>query len=241
VDYDCWKIAKAVLPVADRVLLHGKQKGTGKTTIAQRYGLKQDQNSVSLYLTEYTPVHEIRGSIYPQLTKAGDRKWEWLNGPALEAYQNGGRLVINEINDTSDDCVTFLLALLDDKSVSKITLPDGKVITPHPNFSVVATMNAEPEDLHPALRDRFPITIHIDKPNPEAIAALPRDLQESAMACTSLEEDRYIGMRQWMAFAELRDTHQLDLEICASACFGTQAEEVYNAFQLGETYHGYRY
>ena len=237
---NCWNIVDAIAPVADRVLLHGVP-GTGKTHASQRAGLKSGQMVFNCYLTEYTPVTDLRGGLFPTLTADGERKFEWVDGPGLEAYRNGGRLVINEINQCSDDCITFLLALLDDRAVSKITLSTGETITPHPNFSVFATMNGEPHDLLPALRDRFPITVNIDEPHPQAVNSLPADLRDSAKATTMLAGERSIGMRQWIAYSELRDTHKIDMETAAAAVFGTQAEEVVNAFRMGITYEGSGY
>lgn len=234
---DDWKVAEAVMPYASAVLLYGIP-GTGKTFAGQRVGVKPGDAVYSLYLTEYTPVTEVRGTIYPILTN-GEREFKWVDGPALMAYRNGGRLVINEINQCSDDCITFLLALLDNPESSKITLPSGEVIRPHKNFTVVATMNGEPGDLLPALRDRFPVTIRISKPHPNAVKALPEDLQKHAASTAVLEEERRVGIRQWMAFAALRDN--VDPVVAMEACFGNQAEEILNAMTMStERDYGYR-
>lgn len=227
---DDWKIAEAVLPHSRSTLLYGIP-GTGKTYAGQRTGVNPGEAVYSLYLTEYTPVSEVRGTIYPILTN-GEREFKWVDGPALMAYRSGGRLVINEINQCSDDCITFLLALLDNPESSKITLPSGEVIKPHKNFTVVATMNGEPSDLLPALRDRFPVTIRINKPHPNAVKALPEDLQKHAASTAVLEEERRVGIRQWMAFAQLRE--QIDVEIAMDACFGAQSEEILNAMTMSE-------
>lgn len=227
---DDWTIAEAVLPHAKSVLLYGIS-GTGKTYAGQRIGVNNGQAVYNLYLTEYTPVTEVRGTIYPIL-KNGEREFQWVDGPALMAFRNGGRLVINEINQCSDDCITFLLALLDNPESAKITLPSGEVIRPHPNFTVVATMNGEPSDLLPALRDRFPVTIKISKPHPNAVKALPEDLQKHAASTAVLGEDRRVGIRQWMAFAALRQ--EVDPIMAMQACFGHQADEILNAMTMSE-------
>lgn len=225
---DDWKVAEAVLPHSRSTLLYGIP-GTGKTYAGQRVGVNNGEAVYSLYLTEYTPVTEVRGTIYPILTN-GEREFKWIDGPALMAYRQGGRLVINEINQASDDCITFLLALLDSPESSKITLPSGEVIKPHKNFSVVATMNGEPSDLLPALRDRFPVSIRISKPHPDAVKALPEDLQKHAASTSVLEEERRVGIRQWMAFAALREN--VDPIVAMSACFGNQADEILNAMTM---------
>lgn len=230
-----WELAEAVLPLSDQVLLHGIP-GTGKTYAGLNFGVKPNQQVYSLYLTEYTPLTDIRGSIY-YLVKNNERVPEFVPGPALMAYEFGGRLVINEINQASDDCITFLLALLDNRESSSITLTDGRVVKPHKDFSVVATMNGEPSDLLPALRDRFPVTIRINQPHPDAVKSLPEDLQKHAARTAVLSEERRVGIRQWMAFAGLREN--IDPFMAADACFGTQAEEVLSAMTMAEERDGF--
>lgn len=235
--YDCWDIVKAVLPVCNRVLLHG-EPGTGKTYAGQRFGLKTNKKIYNCYLTEYTPVTEVRGSIYPTLTPSGERKFEWVDGPALEAYRNGGRLVINEIDKASDDTMTFLLALLDDREVSSITLPTREIIRPNPEFTVVATMNVKPMNLPEALRSRFPVSVHVNKPNPEAVSSLSEDLQVAARSTAVLEDGRGTDMRQWITYDILR--FEIAPDMAAQAIFGSQAEEILNAFTMSESRDEYR-
>lgn len=222
-DKDCWTIANKVLPYARRALLWGPP-GTGKTR-AGRYVTKGEQQVMSIYITEYTPVSEPRGNIFP-VVENGERVYKWFDGPATTAFREGYRLVINEINNASDDCITFFLNLLDDEDVAQITLPTGEVITPHPNFSVVATMNGEPNQLLEALRDRFPITLHIDKPNPDAIKSLPTDLQAVAASTAMADAARRRSIRIWKSFGDMRAAKNVDVETALWAHFGAQAPEI---------------
>ena len=59
-----------------------------------------------------------------------------------------------------------------------VPYPDGPLDGSH---TVVATMNGDPTtDIPAALRDRFAITIIIDKVHPSAIETLPADLRAAA-------------------------------------------------------------
>lgn len=234
--YDNWDIARAILPVANRVLLYGPPS-TGKTHAGLYEGLKDGQKAYSFYITQYTPVVDIRGGLQVVI-KDGEKTWEWQDGPALELYRNGGRLVINELDQASDDCITFLLALLDDPKVSRITLPTGETIRPHKNFTCVATMNAQPMVLLEALRSRFPVTINIDQVNPQALLALPQDLRKAAENTIMLDEYRRVDMRQWLSYATLRE--EVDPEMAMQACFGNQAYEIFNALTMVEGRDDYR-
>jgi MoxR-like ATPase len=240
-DRNEWTIINAVLPVCDRALLYGPP-GTGKTYAAQHVGVAAVP-TYNLYLTEYTPLSEIRGSLWPMSGRNGQRILTWIDGAALQLYEHGGRLVLNEINQASDDCVTFLLAMLDDREVSQITLPptiqggSPRIIRPHRNFTVVATMNCEPEDLLPALRDRFPVSIRVSLPNPDAVSTLALDLQPLTNAAV-LESGRAIGMRQILAYESLRA--RIDPLIAASACFGDAADEVLNVLTMADTRESWR-
>jgi MoxR-like ATPase len=227
----CWDTIEIVLPHAKRTLLYGPP-GTGKTHAGVYYGLGDGQDCYSIYITEYTAVSEPRGNIFP-VVRDGQRVYEWQDGPATIAYRNGHRLVINEIDKASDDCMTFFLALLDDAAVSRITLPTGEVVPRHPEFSCVATMNARPIALIDPLRDRFPVTINVDIVNPHAVEALPEAMREvaSSTANDKTLEDR-LGIRAWLEFVHLRQ--HIDETVAAGILFGKKATQVLTAVRAKE-------
>jgi MoxR-like ATPase len=227
---DRWELAEVVLPHTRRCLL-ASPPGTGKSYTAARAGLKtvdgEPQKVYIVYMTEDTPAAELRGHYIPE----GDR-FVWKDGPAVTAWRQGARLVINEIDKTGGDAEIFMLGLLDDTDTAAITLPTGETVRPYKDFSVVATMNGNPDtDLLPALRDRFPVTINLDSIHPEAVKQLPEDLQTAARN-TGLVPDpsRRMSIRLWAEFANLRpivgESH------AAQSIFGERAQQALNALQL---------
>lgn len=222
--FECWELVRLVAAHVRRLLLFGVP-GTGKTHAALRLGVGTDQRVFSITVTPETPAAELRGHFVP----SGDH-FVWMDGPAIAAWRSGGRLVLNEIDHAGGDLLSFLLVLLDDPGSARITLPSGEVVTPAPGFSVVATMNGEPEALPPALRDRFVATIEIDAVAPGALERLPHDVREAARATVALPEERRVSVRAWLEFAELRE--RTDERIAAVTVFGDRASEVLAALRM---------
>lgn len=90
--YDCWAVTDAVMGISRRILLHGPP-GTGKTYAATRRALPEDGKVYSITMTEETPMAEIRGHFVQK-----DNSFVWMHGPAVRAWLEGARLVINEID-----------------------------------------------------------------------------------------------------------------------------------------------
>jgi len=224
-----WDVAEAVLSVSRRVLLRGKP-GTGKTYTAVNCGLQKNQKVYQITMTPETPMAEIRGHF---IQKGGD--FIWHDGPAMVAWDEGARLVINEIDRASEDVHSFLYAIMDDPEFAETTLPTGEVRKPKKGFQIVATMNGEPDDLPDALQDRLPVDILITDLHPDALERLPEDLREPALNTTlAKSEERNISIRMWMEFANLREKIE-DPLIAAQAVFGDKAPAALTALKIGET------
>jgi MoxR-like ATPase len=210
---DIWSVVDRILGVARTALLYGPP-GTGKTFAA--HGTDADSRTVySVTITPDTPAAELRGHYVPV-----GGSFEWRDGPAIKAWREGARLVLNEIDHAGGDCVAFLLNCLDSPETARITLPTGESVKPAAGFQAVATMNGVPEhDLLAALRDRFPVAVAIEEPHPAAIEALPSDLQAAARGTVcATEPERRITLRSWLAFAAYRS--EVGSEVAAFAIFG---------------------
>ncbi len=229
-----WVIIDAVIATSKRVLLHGLP-GTGKTYAAARANLNDDNQKVyQITMTEETPAAEIRGHFLPK-----GEEMVWMDGPAVLAWKEGARLVINEIDRASADSLSLLYAILDDPEFAEFTLPTGEIVRPKKGFHTVATMNGEPQDLPLPLQDRFPVTIEVISLNPEAILALPEDLQKVAKDSAFVKDDnRRLSIRMWMEYATLRvklaKSHgkATGPKLAAKAVFGNRWQEAIRAIEL---------
>jgi len=221
---ELWNIIEDVLQHSRRVLFYGPP-ATGKTFAAMRKATKK-RNIYSITVTPDMSMAEIRGHYIPK-----GQEFVWKDGVAITAWREGARLVINEIGDAGEDVLVFLHAILDDPDFAEYCLPTGETVKPHKDFQVVATTNHDPRKLPEPLQDRFPVTIQVLVPNPEAIAALPKDLQKTARASAKqTDSERRITVRLWHEFANLRKL--IGPEKAAFAVFGTRANDVLDAIRL---------
>ena len=236
----CWDIVSAVLSQSNRTLLYGPC-GTGKSFAGTRLGLSDGQKVFSLTLTEETPAAELRGHYILK-----DGKYVWHDGPAVAAWRCGGRLVVNEIQRGGPDVHALLLAITDDAEIAQIDLPSGEKVKPATGFTCIATMNGDPKELlDPALQDRFPVSINIDKLHPDAVKELPQDVQRAAEKTALIEnEERRISIRSWYAFAQLRlrlsksYSQQEAQQLAATAVFNTRAQDAIDALAIGNSQGG---
>jgi hypothetical protein len=60
------------------------------------------------------------------------------------------------------------------------------------------------DDIPPSLRDRFPVSVRIDRPHVSALASLSEDLRGPAMAGSLGPASRRVSLRSFYAFDELR-------------------------------------
>ena len=230
---NCWKLVASAIGNADRILLYGPP-GTGKTYAAatQKIGLNMDgdPNVYQITMTEDTASANLEGFYKP----SSDGGFEWHDGIAIQAWRNGGRLVVNEIDHASPDAMTFLHAILDDKDIAQLTLNNDnkETVKPAKGFTVIATTNSLPESLPMALKDRFPVKINVDEIHPAALQKFPESWIEIVKE-TSLSQDieTRLSIRAWREFFELIEKG-VDKEEAAYLIFGERADELLDAILL---------
>ena len=230
---DCWKQIQAVLGKTRRVLLYGPP-GTGKTysAVKQTAPLNADgtPNVYQVTMTEDTASANLEGFYKPSSTG----QFEWHDGIAIQAWRNGGRLVINEIDHASPDAMTFLHAILDDQDIAMLTLNNDskETVRPAEGFQVVATTNSPPESLPLALKDRFPVKIYVDRIHPMAMEQFPEDWHDVIHDTTMVEDpEERISVRAWSEYFALQD-QGFTAETAAKLIFGAKAEELVDAIRL---------
>jgi hypothetical protein len=226
--FECWQLVDAILAHSPRTLLWGPP-ATGKTTTPIRLFEKQGRKVYTITITQDTSASDLLGRY---VLKGGDMIWQ--DGPvALWWKTEGSAIVVNEIDLAGGDLNGLLHGAFDDAEIARLTLPNGEELRPSGGQVAVATMNGSPEELLPAIISRFPVTIEIDKVNPEAVKRLPADLQSlAAHAAVTKDEGRRVDIRAFYEFASLRQ--RISPEMAASAVFGLRADELLTAIKVGK-------
>jgi MoxR-like ATPase len=229
----CWRDLADVLSAGlSRVLLYGPS-GTGKTYAALHHGVGNNA-AERLVCTEDLTSGEITGTWMP----VGENRWEWREGPAIRAWRGlgglGGRLVVDEVDRASGDALSTLLAMTDSPESARWRNPEtSEWVRPGPQFSVVMTTNIDDlDDIPLSLRDRFPVSIRIDRPHVSALTSLSEDLRGPALAGSLGPAGRRVSLRSFYAFDELR--RHLGSPRAAQLVFGEDgATGVLDALTIG--------
>ena len=209
-----------------RVLFYGVP-GTGKTYYGLHYHLNGSKAYRLICTHDMTDADLIGG-----MRQNNDGIWRFREGVGIKAWREGARLVVDEINRANSDVESRLMALIDTSHSSEWENPEtGEIVKPHADFSVVATMNGEPEDLAPAVLDRLVVRVGINESHPDAIAALPEYLRDLAAKVTHGNcYDRY-SLRSFVEFARLYEASK-DLDKSVQVCLPTLSEELSDAVAL---------
>jgi len=87
----------------------------------------------------------------------------------VDAMLSGDWILLDEINACLPEIAFALHSLLDDDRMVVLMEYDGRIVRPHPDFRVFASMNPSEEaryggtkTLNEALLDRFPVVIRMD-------------------------------------------------------------------------------
>lgn len=223
----CWQDVNDVLDAGiDRLILFGPP-GTGKTYAGLTLG-NVDRGAYRIICNEDMTDADITGYMKP----SGD-EWKWVDGKAIKAWDNGARVVADEIDRASGDVLSTMLAMFDTPDSARWEHPEtGRVHTPQHGFSVVMTTNVEDMDELPqALKDRFPVAVRINQPHPNALLGLSPDLRNAAAASADADGSRRFSIRTFQAFDLMRQ--KMDMEKAARLAFGARHHrDILDAIQV---------
>ena len=151
-----WDVLDGVIDAGlTRILLVGPP-GTGKSTTADR-----DGHRVTCH--EDSGPESMVGTFIQK-----DGNTVWIDGPCTLAMRQGSRIVLDEIDHSSPECISLLYALLDD--APSIILPTGECVKAAKGYQVIGTSNGSPADFPEAIFDRLEGVIVADVPHPAAVA-----------------------------------------------------------------------
>lgn len=234
-EINCWKLLNAVIGKSRRILLYGPP-GTGKTysAVTQNPPLDTDGEPkvYQITMTEDTASANLEGFYKP----SADGSFQWHDGIAIQAWRNGGRLVVNEIDHASPDAMTFLHAILDDQDIAMLTLNNDtkETVRPAEGFQVVATTNSPPESLPLALKDRFPVKIYIDKIHPKAMDKFPEEWHGVINDTTLVDDpEERVSVRAWTEFFDLQNKG-FAIDVAGKLIFSDKADDLLDAIQLSQ-------
>ncbi len=150
------------------VLLIG-ETGVGKTQAVRYLAWKTNNGLRRVNLNGATTVDEFLGKML-----INEQGTYWVDGVLVSAMQAGDWILLDEINACLPEIAFCLHSLLDDDRMVVLMEYDGRIVRPHPDFRLFASMNPSEEGrysgtktLNEALLDRFPIVIRMDYLNEE--------------------------------------------------------------------------
>ncbi|KAF2228131.1 hypothetical protein BDZ85DRAFT_301078 [Elsinoe ampelina] len=151
---------------------------TGVWAVAQRFSAAgqfpelTDLDQVRSFL-QHCPIHvddELRRSLLGAVSAKLDQlrttnsgatgaRFEWLDGTLIRAMQKGEWLVLDNANLCSPAALDRLNSLLEPNGkliINEHTEADGqaRIVTPHPDFRIILTMDPKHGELSRALRNR---------------------------------------------------------------------------------------
>ncbi|MEE9257059.1 MAG: MoxR family ATPase [bacterium] len=183
------------------VLLIG-ETGVGKTLSIRHLAHMTRNGFRRVNLNGMTTVDEFVGKLM-----INEKGTYWVNGLLIDAMEAGDWLLIDEINACLPEIAFCLHSLLDDDRMIVLSEYDGRIVRPHPDFRLFASMNPHEnrryggtKPLNEALLDRFPVTLQMEY--------LPFDVEVEVTMRQSGNEDQQLIERMVRVAHDVREAMQ---------------------------------
>ena len=203
--------------------------GLGKTFVCPEVAAAMDSGYVRHINHPGGMGDELKGGYMPDESGAFSPN----PGPITVCTDyNGGEgacFLADEIDKSSDECLAIYQGFADRNGFSF----GSEFIAWTDKTRFWAATNYSRDILPEALADRF-TWVKIEPPNPNAILALPTDLQAAAQQTAALaDSSRRISMREWYAFADYRES--MGEHDAAAVVWPERATDIIRDWKLGNS------
>ena len=198
------RVLEAAL-VLDRPVYIKGPPGSGKSALVRTLARLRRLPLVELTFTGETSKHDLLVS-----RRLSTGETQWAVQAFLEAVIKGYLVLVNDYNLAYSDVHSLLNSLFD--KGRRLTLPDGRTVTAHPGFRLVATGQPEGPGVKPlneGVENRFGAILELAYPSPGEELAVLRSVGRGVPAPLLRAAVDFVGQcRRWSAGAVPEDLQQ---------------------------------
>ena len=191
--------------VLDRPVYVKGPPGSGKSALVRTLARLRQTPLVELSFTGETSKHDL---LVSRRLRTGET--QWTVQAFLEAVLKGYVALVNDYNLAYSDVHSLLNSLFD--KGRRLTLPDGRTVTAHPRFRLVATGQPEGPGVKPlneGVENRFGAILELAYPSSGEELAILRSVGRGVPAPLLRAVVDFVGQcRRWAAGAVPADLEQ---------------------------------
>lgn len=189
------------------------QTGVGKNHAIRWICHETNRPMVRVNFGEGVDYSSVVGGFVPEEDGNG---FEFNYRALAQAAKNGWVFVADEINAAPPELTLPLNQVTEDADSRHLTIPEtGEIITPHPEFKFVATMNpgyAGTVPMNPAFKNRF-YTVEVDYPDPDAELIIVKNRTNIEEYCTEEQIEKVIDIANLIRAQSMSNEGEIDSPI----------------------------